>query len=109
MLATPPVAAIRYVKDSKGLEPSEYGGGGSLSSASLLDDRSFESGGSAALISAAAMAEGDDSCCGIETDDDAGAQPESIPSWAVLRASGKWRVGMWSNGGAAAEVILWSG
>jgi hypothetical protein len=39
------------VKDSSGLEPSEYAGGGSLSS-SFLDDSPFVSCGSAALVSA---------------------------------------------------------
>ena len=50
MLAAPPAAAITYVKDSSGLEPSEYAGGGSLSLSSLED--SFVSLGRAALVSA---------------------------------------------------------
>lgn len=50
ILAAPPAAAIRYVKDSNGLEPSSYAGGGSLSS-SFFDDGPFISFGSAAFVS----------------------------------------------------------
>jgi len=55
MLAAPPAAAITYVNDSRGLEPSVYGGGGSPSSTPLLDDSPLVSGGSAALVSAAVL------------------------------------------------------
>lgn len=51
MLAAPPAAAMTYVKESSGLEPSVYGGGGSPSSAALLDGSPLLSGGSAALVS----------------------------------------------------------
>lgn len=52
MLAAPPAAAMTYVKPSRGLEPSVYGGGGSPSSKSLLDCPLLLSRGSAALVSA---------------------------------------------------------
>ena len=51
MLAAPPAAAMTYVKESSGLEPSVYGGGGSPSSAALLDGSPLLSDGSAALVS----------------------------------------------------------
>lgn len=51
MLAAPPAAAMTYVKESSGLEPSVYGGGGSLSSVALLDGSPLLSDGSAALVS----------------------------------------------------------
>lgn len=54
MLAAPPAAAITYVKESSGLEPSVYGGGGSESSALLLDSPLL-SAGSAALVSASTL------------------------------------------------------
>ena|SRR5271168_843598 len=54
MLAAPPAAAITYVNDSSGLDPSVYGGGGSPSSTPLLDDSPLVSG-SAAFVSAAAF------------------------------------------------------
>lgn len=55
MLAAPPAAAITYVNESSGLEPSVYGGGGSESSAFLLDSPLL-SAGSAALVSASTLA-----------------------------------------------------
>jgi hypothetical protein len=55
MLAAPPAAAITYVNESMGLDPSVYGGGGSPSSTPLLDGSPLVSGGSAALASAAAL------------------------------------------------------
>lgn len=55
ILAAPPAVAIRYVNDSRGLEPSEYAGGGSLSSSSL-DGSPFVSRGRAALVSATTSA-----------------------------------------------------
>ncbi len=54
MLAAPPAAAITYVKESSGLDPSVYGGGGSPSSALLLGHSPFVSAGSAALVSTSA-------------------------------------------------------
>ncbi len=54
ILAAPPAAAITYVKESSGLDPSVYGGGGSDSSAVLLDS-AFVSAGSAALVSASTL------------------------------------------------------
>jgi hypothetical protein len=56
MLAGPPADAMTYVNDSRGLDPSLYGGGGSPSSISLLLDPSLVSRGSAALVSATAVA-----------------------------------------------------
>jgi hypothetical protein len=50
------------VKDSSGLEPSEYAGGGSLSS-SFLDDSPFVSCGSAAFVSATTSLEEVAGCC----------------------------------------------
>lgn len=55
ILAAPPAAAITYVNDSRGLDPSVYGGGGSPSSTLLLDDSPLVSCGSAALVSARAL------------------------------------------------------
>lgn len=55
MLAAPPAAAITYVNESRGLDPSVYGGGGSPSSTPLFDDSPLVSVGSAALFSAAAL------------------------------------------------------
>lgn len=46
------MAAITYVKESSGLEPSVYGGGGSPSSGPLVDGSPLLSEGSAALVSA---------------------------------------------------------
>ena len=51
MLEVPPAAAMRYVKEWRGLEPSEYAGGGSPSS-SLRDDCPLVSRGSARFVSA---------------------------------------------------------
>lgn len=51
ILAAAPAAAITYVNESSGLEPSVYGGGASSSSA-LLEDSPLLSAGSAALVSA---------------------------------------------------------
>ena len=53
MLVAPPAAAITYVNESRGLEPSVYGGGASSSSA-LFEDSPLLSAGSAALVSASA-------------------------------------------------------
>lgn len=50
MLAAPPAAAMTYVKESRGLKPSVYGGGGSESSWPLLELSPFLSG-KAALVS----------------------------------------------------------
>lgn len=55
MLAGPPAAAITYVKESSGLDPSEYGGGGSHSSAPLFDDSPLVSVGSAAFVSVSVL------------------------------------------------------
>ena len=54
ILAAPPAAAITYVNESRGLEPSVYGGGGSASSALLLDSPLL-SAGRAALVSASTV------------------------------------------------------
>ena len=54
ILAAPPAAAITYVKELSGLEPSVYGGGGSDSSALLLDSPLL-SAGSAALVSSSTL------------------------------------------------------
>lgn len=61
ILAAPPAAAITYVNESSGLNPSVYGGGGSPSSALLFDGSPLVSGGSAALVSASAVAAAADS------------------------------------------------
>ncbi len=55
MLAAGPATAITYVNESRGLEPSVYGGGGSASSALLLEDSALVSEGRAALISASTL------------------------------------------------------
>ena len=55
ILAAPPAAAITYVNESSGLEPSVYGGGGSPSSTPFPDGSPFVSFGSAALVSATAV------------------------------------------------------
>lgn len=55
ILAGPPVAAMTYVNESSGLDPSVYGGGGSDSSALLLEDCAFVSRGRAALVSASTV------------------------------------------------------
>ena len=54
ILAAPPAAAMTYVNESRGLDPSVYGGGGSASSALLLLSP-LVSAGSAALVSASAL------------------------------------------------------
>jgi len=56
MLAAPPAAAMTYVNDSSGLEPSVYGGGGSPSSMPFPDASPLVSRGKTALVSAAALA-----------------------------------------------------
>lgn len=88
ILAAPPAAAIRYVKDSRGLEPSEYAGGGSLSSSSL-GDSPLVSRGSAAFVSVTTSGEGaadwsDSLATGAYAGTDADA-PASVT--AVLYAS----------------------
>jgi hypothetical protein len=55
ILAGPPADAITYVKESSGLDPSEYGGGGSPSSTPLPEDSPLVSLGSAAFVSAEAL------------------------------------------------------
>jgi hypothetical protein len=55
MLAAPPAAAMTYVNDSRGLEPSVYGGGGSPSSTPLPDASPLVSRGNAALVSVATL------------------------------------------------------
>ena len=55
ILAGPPVAAITYVNESSGLDPSVYGGGGSDSSALLPEASAFVSRGRAALVSASTL------------------------------------------------------
>lgn len=52
MLAATPAAAITYVNDSMGLDPSVYGGGGSPSSGAFPDDSPFLSFEKAAFVSA---------------------------------------------------------
>ena len=52
ILAAPPATAMTYVKPSRGLDPSVYGGGGSPSSVVLLDGSPLMSRGKAALSSA---------------------------------------------------------
>ena len=76
------------MKDSSGLEPSEYAGGGSLSSSSL-DDSPFVSRGRAAFVSATTSGEdaagrGDSLATGAYAGTDADA-PASVT--AVLYAS----------------------
>ena len=51
MLDGPPAAAIRYVKESNGLDPSLYGGGGSLSSDFFPEVSSFVSCERVAFVS----------------------------------------------------------
>ena len=51
ILAAPPAAAMTYVNDSRGLDPSVYGGGGS-SSDPLPDGSPLFSPGNAAFVSA---------------------------------------------------------
>lgn len=79
ILAAPPAAAIRYVNESNGLEPSVYGGGGSPSSEPLPGGRSLVSRGSAALVSATALEEEGVSSNGgagpASTDNDAKSSP----------------------------------
>lgn len=55
ILAAPPVAAITYVNESSGLEPSVYGGGGSPSSVALFEASPLLSDGRAALVSASTL------------------------------------------------------
>lgn len=57
MLAAPPAAAIKYVNESSGLDPSVYGGGGSPSSVTLLEASPLLSDGRAALVSASTQVE----------------------------------------------------
>jgi hypothetical protein len=52
ILAAPPAAAMTYVNDSSGLDPSVYGGGGSPSSGPFPEGSPFLSRESAALVSA---------------------------------------------------------
>mgnify|MGYP007098512517 CR=1 FL=1 len=58
MLDAPPAAAITYVNDSMGLDPSVYGGGGSPSSTDFPDDSGFWSWEKEALVSATKDEEG---------------------------------------------------
>lgn len=80
ILAGPPAVAMTYVKPSKGLDPSLYGGGGSPSSRSLLEEPSLSllSRGRAALVSATAdaTAEDEDSSKGGATETNAGSGSE---------------------------------
>ena len=62
---------MTYVKPSRGLDPSVYGGGGSPSSRSLLENPSFVSRGRAALAWAAAARDedgGSNGGAGVATD-----------------------------------------
>ena len=78
ILAGPPVAAITYVNESRGLDPSVYGGGGSDSSALLLEDSAFVSRGRAALVSASTLeVAGAVSGGGVGAGEKAGGGPES--------------------------------
>lgn len=58
ILEAPPAAAITYVNDSMGLDPSVYGGGGSPSSADFPGDSGFWSREKEALVSATKDEEG---------------------------------------------------
>ena len=91
MLAAPPAAAMTYVKPSRGLDPSVYGGGGSPSSKSLLDCPSLVSRGSAALVSATTV-DGVARCDSVSSNGNGGAGPavavrESVAQ-AVVRGYG---------------------
>jgi hypothetical protein len=83
MLAAPPAAAITYVNDSSGLDPSVYGGGGSPSSTPLLDDSPLVSGGSAAFVSAAAF-DSASSSARASSKEGAGAVAKSEPQTASV-------------------------
>lgn len=92
ILAAPPAAAIRYVKESSGLEPSEYAGGGSESS-SFLEDSPLVSWGRAALVSATTSSssssrEAEAWCDSLARGAYAGTDPDAPASvTAVLYAS----------------------
>ena len=74
MLAAPPAAAMAYVKPSRGLEPSVYGGGGSRSSELFADDVPLVSVGSAAFTSASAADGATESSGGTACTNDGGAE-----------------------------------
>ncbi len=85
MLEAPPAAAMRYVKDWRGLDPSEYAGGGSDSSSLVLrDDSPLVSWGSARFVSSwnwdAARARLDDSGTTWSFGAYAGADAEAVRS-----------------------------
>ena len=58
ILDAPPAAAMTYVKDSSGLDPSVYGGGGSPSSAAFAEESGLMSRESEALTSATSDVDG---------------------------------------------------
>ena len=91
MLAAPLAAAITYVKDSNGLEPSLYGGGGSLSSDFFPALSSFLSRERLAFVSATtveALADEDGGGSGGDTDVKAGGGSEDGPSVSTVGLGG---------------------
>ena len=92
ILAGPPAAAITYVNESSGLDPSVYGGGGSPSSALLVEGSRLVSRGSAALVSASAVAaaanSNGDASANAGSDENSGSVTGS-PDRAVGASSGK--------------------
>ena len=83
ILAAPPAAAIIYVKDCNGLDPSLYGGGGSLSSDFLPALSSLLSRGRLAFVSATTLevTDDEDGCAsGGDADVKAGGGSEGGPS-----------------------------
>ena len=73
MLAAPPAAAMTYVNDSMGLDPSVYGGGGSPSSDPFPDDSPFFSRESSALVSTTTEDVAGEVCVGYSSKGGAGA------------------------------------
>lgn len=89
MLAGPPAAAMTYVKELMGLEPSVYGGGGSDSSPPLFEDSPLVSAGSAAFASCSTLVGAGLTSCSGGAGEKAGGGVESGSVTRALRRSGE--------------------
>ena len=96
MLAAPPAAAMMKLNDSRGLEPSVYGGGASSSSGAAFEDCALVSGGSAAFVSASTLDPTSSSARASSKEGagaDARSESQAVPVIAALMRSSSASVG----------------
>ena len=108
-LAGPPAAAMTYVNESSGLEPSVYGGGGSPSSSPLPEDWPLVSEGRAALVSASTLVVARAAAGSIGgAGQNAGGGEESGSVMDASTRSGEVAVGKKSEekGGGGSELVV---